>query len=91
MGYKAFSDFENEYFQHNCAGNMQDAWEACEEYCVKCVDDEPELDGEPIGKVRAFLQDILQRQDMDDLIVAMRIVARVTKRNIIERIVGKGW
>jgi hypothetical protein len=53
---------------------------------LRCVDEEPEFPGPPPRELREALQKALYEKDADLIVECLRIVVRLTKQGIAERI-----
>lgn len=53
---------------------------------LKCVEDEPELPGDPPEEIKAVLLVAIIKNDNDFLAECLRSVVRLTKQGITERI-----
>ena len=91
MAYKDFAPWEEEYFKHNCTGNMPDAWQGAENFAIKCVESEPEYPGELPEGLSNMLHTALENKDMELIVEALRATVRLSKAGIISRICGSGW
>ena len=53
---------------------------------LQCVNDEPELPGEPPEEMKKVLQTAIIEEDVDLLVECLRIAVRLTKQGISDRI-----
>ena len=53
---------------------------------LKCIDDEPELPGEPPSEMKRAAEKAIKKSDIDFFAECLRLAVRMTKQGIAERV-----